>query len=103
MSIKEYINLMKKNTYLFSKCSICGLEQNKTEGIRIFSYCIKCDEIICSECVSKHIEKDNEKHPNLRDTFIIKNNERGIKCLCILIKTMSNIVLIVKFIYVMNV
>ena len=81
MPIKEYINLMEKNTYLSSKCSICGLGQNEKEGIPIFSYCIKCDEIICSECVSKHIEKNKEKHPNSSDIFIIQNNERGIKCL----------------------
>ena len=81
ISISEYINSMKKYTYLFSECYICNKLQNQSKNIPIFSYCIKCDKIICDNCINKHLELNEKNHKNMSKKFIIKNNEKGIKCL----------------------
>ena len=64
---------MIKNTYLFSKCSICGEQQNSSFN-KIYNYCIDCKIIICDKCLNKHVV-DNEEHKTL------KNNEVNLKCL----------------------
>ena len=79
--ISEYLNSMKKYTYLYSECSLCHKKQNELKDTPIFSYCIKCDEIICSDCIKKHLEINEKNHPDLNTKYIIKNNEKNIKCL----------------------
>ena len=81
ISIVEYLDLMIKNTYLYSKCSLCQKKQNEFKDIQIFSYCITCDAIICSECITKHLKLNEKNHPNLNTEYIIKNNEKSVKCL----------------------
>ena len=79
--INEYINKMKNNTYLFSKCSICEQKQNEYNDTPIFSYCIKCDKIICFNCINEHIKNNEENHQNnINKNYIIKNNEKEISC-----------------------
>ena len=79
--INEYLNLIKKNSYLFSECSLCNKKQNEFKNTPVFSYCIKCDSIICSDCINKHLEINKKNHPNLNTEFIIKNNKKYINCL----------------------
>ena len=83
MPIDEYISLMEKNTYLFSKCSICSLRQNENKDIPIFSYCIRCQQIICcnQECINKHFNNNKVNHENNSNEYFIDNNKRGIKCI----------------------
>ena len=81
MAINKYLASMRKNTYLESKCSLCPIKQNELKQTPIFSYCIKCDKIICSECLQGHLELNEKNHPNLDKEYIIKNNEKSIKCL----------------------
>ena len=78
--INEYINKMKKNTYLYSKCSICNQRQNEYKDTPIFSYCFMCNKIICSTCVEEHIELNQKIHQNDNKECIIKNDEKVIKC-----------------------
>ena len=79
--INEYLNSMKKYTYPYSECSLCKRKQNEFKYTPIFSYCIKCGVIICSDCIDKHIEINEKNHPALNSENIIKNNEKSIKCL----------------------
>ena len=79
--VSEYLNLMKKNTYLYSECSLCSKKQNKSKDTPIFYYCIKCDTIICPDCVDAHLKSNEKNHPNLNKEFIIQNNIKNIKCL----------------------
>ena len=81
ISIDKYINSMKKYTYLYSECFICKKLQNQSKDIPVFFYCIKCNKIICNDCVNKHLESNEKNHHNLNKEYIIKNNEKGIKCL----------------------
>ena len=81
MSICEYIKSMKKYTYLNSECYICKKLQNQSKDIQIFSYCIKWDKIICNDCINKHLQLNEKNHKNMNKEYIIKNNEKGIKCL----------------------
>ena len=81
VSISEYINSMKKNTYFYSQCYICKKLQNQSKNIPIFSYCIKCDKIICDDCINEHLKLNEKNHKNMSKEFIIKNNEKEIKCL----------------------
>ena len=78
--ISEYINSMKKYTYIYSKCCICQKLQNSSNDVPIFSYCIKCDKIICNDCINEHLQLNEENHPNMSKEYIIKNNEKGIRC-----------------------
>ena len=80
IQISEYLDLMKKNTYLYSECSLCHKKQNESKET-LFLYCIKCDAIFCPDCRDKHLETNGKKHHDLSEEFIIKNNERSIKCL----------------------
>ena len=79
--IGEYLNLMKKYTYLYNKCSIYNKNHIKFKDNSIFTYYIKCDEIICSDCIPKHLETNKKNHHALNTEYIIKNNEKSIKCL----------------------
>ena len=79
--INEYLNLMKKNSYLFSECSLCNKKQNEFKHNPVFSYCIKCNVIICSDCINKHLKINKKNHPDLNTEFIIKNNKKYINCL----------------------
>ena len=81
IQISEYLDLMKKNTYLYVECSLCHKKQNKFKDVQIFSYCIKCDTIVCSDCVDKHLETNEKNHPYLDGEYIIKINEKSNKCL----------------------
>ena len=79
--ISEYLDSMRKYTYLYSECSLCHKKQNEFKDIPIFSYCIKCDKVICSNCISKHLKLNEKNHPDLNTEYIIKNNEKSVKCL----------------------
>ena len=72
LSIKDYLNQMEKNTYAFSKCSICNLKQNSSNENKIFKYCINCKKVFCNNCIGKHDRNNNKDHKNHN---IIKNNE----------------------------
>ena len=75
LPINEYLKNMKKNTYLFDKCSICYKEQSSIKNFFLLKYCVNCEVIICNECKEKHINNNRDQH------FLINNNERRIKCL----------------------
>ena len=79
--INEYLNSMKEHTYLYNECSLCNKKQNEFKENPIYSYCIKCGLVICSDCMTKHLETNEKNHPGLNKEFIIKNNEKWIKCL----------------------
>ena len=79
--ISEYLNSMRKYTYLYSECSLCNKKQNEFKNGPIFSYCIKCDTTICSDCINKHLKKNEKNHPVLNREYIIKISEKNIKCL----------------------
>ena len=81
IQINEYLNSMKKYTYLYSECSLCHKKKDEFKNIPTFSYCIKCDTIICSDCINKHLETNEKNHHNLNEEYIIKNKEKSIKCL----------------------
>ena len=81
IQINEYLDLIKKYAYLDSKCSLCNKKQNEIKNEPIFSYCIKCDAIICSDCINKHLKINEKNHYGLNTEYIIKNNEKNIKCL----------------------
>ena len=70
MTIKDYLNDMKKNTILYSKCYSCKKKQNEINNNEYFNYCTNCQLIICNKCINEH----DKKH------YIIKNNKRFIKC-----------------------
>ena len=79
--ISEYINSMKKFTYKCDKCSICKKQQDSSKDLQIFSYCIKCDKVICNVCIEEHLK--------LNASYIQK-------------KKIPLIVLTVELIYVIN-
>ena len=79
IQINEYLDSMKKNTYLYNKCSLCNKKQNESKNI--FSYCIKCSKIICSDCIDKHLKINEKNNHDLNKEYIIKSNEKNIKCL----------------------
>ena len=81
IQISEYLDSIKKNTYLYSECSLCNRKQNEFKDNPIFSYCIKCDTVICSDCMDKHLKVNGKNHHEFNSEYIIKNNERSIKCL----------------------
>ena len=41
----------------------------------IFNYCCSCKEILCNDCLKKHINKNNKKEHNF-----IKNNQKNVFC-----------------------
>lgn len=74
LPIKEYLENMDKNTYLYDECAICLKIQSSDE--HIFKYCIKCKETICNDCEELHLNNNN-----IEGHFLINNNEKSIKCL----------------------
>ena len=80
MQVSEYLDLMKKFSYFYCECSLCNKKKNELENL-IFLYCIKCDKIICSDCIDKHLKTNKKNHPDSNTEYIIKNNEKNIKCL----------------------
>ena len=80
IQINKYLDSMKKYTYLYSKCSLCNKNQNELKD-KIFSYCIKCETIICFDCIGKHLKINEINHHGLNKECIIKSNEKNIKCL----------------------
>ena len=81
ITISEYLDSMKKYTYLYSECSLCNKKQNEFKDSSIFSYCTKCDVVICSDCIDKHLKTNKKNHLDLNLEYIIANNEKNIKCL----------------------
>ena len=58
-TLKEYLNKMIINTYLYNKCCVCG--SNQIDKIinninNIFKFCLKCQKIFCNNtlCLSFH-------------------------------------------------
>ena len=39
MTIKDYLENIKKNIYLYNKCNSCGKIQNQINNKDIFNYC----------------------------------------------------------------
>ena len=70
MTIKDYLENMKKNTFLYSTCSSCKKNQNEINNNEIFNYCTECKLIICNNCKMNH-EKEHD---------IIKNNKNLTIC-----------------------
>ena len=82
IQIREYLDSMRKFTDLCTECSLCNKKKNEFKDISIFSYCIKCDTIICSSCLKKHLETNKKNHHGINERkYIIKNNEKSIRCL----------------------
>ena len=73
LEIRDYINDMLKNTYLYDKCSKCNTCQ-KDKSYIIFNYCTICKKVLCDKCSSNHTKEDKKGH------LIIKNNEKSIYC-----------------------
>jgi ribosomal protein S14 len=74
MQISEYIKKMKKNTYLYDRCSICSSEQSLIKNFFNLKYCINCKKTVCNKCKEKHMKNGCNEH------FFINNNERMTKC-----------------------
>ena len=74
LPIREYIELMTKNTYLYNKCSICQKIQNDEKNKFLFNFCIKCEKIVCNDCLNKHSNNRNAH-------YYIKNNQKSVLCL----------------------
>ena len=70
MTIKDYLEKMKKNTFLYSECSSCKKKQNEINNNEIFNYCTNCKIIICNKCIINH----DRKH------YIFKNNKNMTIC-----------------------
>ena len=71
MAIKDYLNNMKKKTFLYSICNSCKKNQNEVNNNEIFNYCIQCKLVLCNNCKVNHDQKHN----------IIKNNQILTNCL----------------------
>ena len=69
MSIKDYLNNMKKNTYLYSACSSCKKNQNEVNNNEIFNYCTLCKIVLCNSCIANH---DNG-HYKIENNKILTN------------------------------
>ena len=81
IQINEFLNSMRKYTYLYSECSVCNKKQNASKNVIIFLYCIKCETIICTDCIDKHLKMNERNHHDLNKKYIIKYKEKNIKCL----------------------
>ena len=57
------------------------IKQNEFKNVPIYLYCIKCDKIICSNYLLNHLEINGKNHLVFNTEYIIKNNEKLIKCL----------------------
>lgn len=74
--IRDYINLMIKNTCLYSSCSICKKVQINDKNNLSFKFCTNCQKIICNDdiCINKHTNNIVTSH------HLINNNQRSIFC-----------------------
>ena len=86
ISIKEFLKIFVKNTYLYEKCTLCKKSQiDYYQENSPFIYCIDCKNIFCNECKAKN--KNNCKHENcilakeIKNTCLIHNNY--FCCYCI--------------------
>ena len=70
MTIKEYLDKMVKNTFLYTKCSLCQKQQNKIDNNQIFKYCFNCKIYLCNKCLFNH----EQNH------IFIENDKLNIKC-----------------------
>ena len=61
---------MVKNTFLYSKCSLCQKQQNKTDNNQIFKYCFNCKIYLCNKCLFNH----EQNH------IFFENVQLNIKC-----------------------
>ena len=71
ITIKEYLENMLKNTFLYIKCSICKKQKNEINNNESFKYCFNCKINICHKCIYNH-EKNH---------IFIETNKTNIKCL----------------------
>ena len=86
ISIKEFLKIFVKNTYLYEKCILCKKSQiDYYQENNPFIYCIDCKNIFCNECKAKN--ENNCKHENfildkeIKNTCLIHNNY--FCCYCI--------------------
>ena len=89
MDINQYIKEMKKNTYLYNKCSSCNIiQKDKLNNNDNFLLCLKCNKIFCCKCFELHLNntEDIKLHKE------IKINELNIYCLKHSIKKTNNYV-----------
>ena len=74
-TIKEYLENMVKNTFLYIKCSSCKKQPNEINNNECFKFCFNCKINLCNKCIYNHeknhifIEADKTKikctiHPN---------------------------------------
>ena len=70
MTIKEYLDKMIKNTFLYANCSLCQKQQNKMDNNQIFKYCFNCKIHLCNKCLFNH----EQNH------IFIENDKLNIKC-----------------------
>ena len=81
ISINAYLDLIRKHNYLTNECSLCYKKQIEFKNSPIFSYCTKCEAVVCSSCIDKHLKINLKNHKDLNAEYIIKNSEKSIKCL----------------------
>ena len=69
MAIKDYLNNMKKNTFLYSICSSCKKNQNEVNNNEIFNYCTTCELVLCNNCIVNH----DQEHDIIKNNKILTN------------------------------
>ena len=83
MEIKDYLNDMKKNTYLYNKCNSCQKQPNEFNKNEIFNYCLCCKIFLCNKCIDNH----DKNHLTLKSNKITtrcqihSNNNYSLYCL----------------------
>ena len=70
--IRDYINLMIKNTYLYSSCSICKKVQMNDINNLSFKFCTNCQKIICNDdiCINKHTSNITTSHHLINNNLV---------------------------------
>ena len=81
MAIKDYLNNMKKNTFLYSICSSCKKNQNEVNNNEIFNYCTKCELVLCNNCLVNHDQEHDIIKNAIKFGIILGNvlNNKKIK------------------------
>ena len=69
-TLKEFLQIMPNNTFLFSVCSSCQKKQNEINNI--FRYCCNCKKIFCNNCINNHDKEHNLMDIN-NQTFIFQS------------------------------
>ena len=78
MNIQDYLKEMKKNTYLYYKCSTCAkIQKDKINISNYFNYCLKCEKIYCDKCFGLHLNNNNMDKKMHKE---IKINELNTHC-----------------------